>query len=149
MYRRGDSLRAIGDRFGHGPDWARARVRAAGVPRRRAAPAFSGPKNQALQAALDRGATVAELAAQFDRSQYTVRAWLRQAGITPPAPVPRSPPPLPDAEQLRRLYVDEQLTIIEIAGRLDVPRHRVRDGLSAAGIRTYRGRRHTAIAGQL
>lgn len=145
MYRRGDSLRAIGHRFGHGQDWARTRVCAAGVSLRRAAPAISGLKDQALQAALDRGATVADLAARFDRSQDTVRAWLRQAGITPPAPPPRTPPPPLDGEQLRRLYIDEQLIITEIAGRLDVPRHRVRDGLSAAGIPTHRGRRRNAI----
>jgi transposase-like protein len=143
LYRDGCSLVEVGRRHGHGPDWARARITAAGVEVRTAAQARGQTSSQLrvqadvheLRAAITRGASVPELAEQWGCSQWLIRKWLAEAGLSPPAPRRRQRQlPLLDAATLRELYVHRRMVLTEVAEELGVSVDRVKVGLDAAGI---------------
>ena len=121
------SLTDIGTRYGHGTQWVRDRLTAAGVTLR-------GRGDTTWKASLPdlvrAGLTTAQIAAQVGRSSTTVLQALRAAGLR--ARQPRKP--LPDPALLRRLYVDQQHSIAEIAERLGVPPRRISRALAAADI---------------
>lgn len=109
----------IADRF-EVATWAVSRRRrAAGIardPRRKIRP---GPPKSALTARISAGATVAEIATEFAAPAATVRRWLDHAGIANPR-ARRSTPAkrvVLDVEELRRLYVDQELTAREVGVR--------------------------------
>jgi DNA-binding CsgD family transcriptional regulator len=124
-------LREVGERFGRGSVWARARVVEAGVPVRQ--PGRRGELGwvEQLEQLAGAGLTTAQIAARVGRSPSTVSERLREAGLTAARPPRR---PALDAAALRRLYGDEQHTIAEIARLLQVSARRVGRGLVEAGI---------------
>src|SRR5487761_320742 len=72
-------------------------------------------------------ATVASLSRRFAAAAATVRRWLADAGLVPPDPAI-------NLGRLRRLYVDQRLTVAEVARRLGISRARVERELVVAGI---------------
>jgi hypothetical protein len=115
---------------------SRARVDAAlaagGVTRRgwgkRACPLTAAE----LRAAVDAGATVAELAREHGVSSTAAKRWLADAGLL------EQDPELP-AELLTQLYIDEGKSTRQIAAQLHVSRGRLVHAMAAAGI-AARGR---------
>lgn len=109
---------------------SRARVaailRAAGVRRRSSARAC--PVNTAeLRKLVECGATAGSLARTFGVSHSTAQRWLAEAGLLElPAGI--------DKAVLTTLYVDQQLTISEVAQELGIAKSRVIPLLKAAGI---------------
>jgi hypothetical protein len=134
LYRdQGRSLHDVGAAFGRGPDWAKARVRAAGLTIRPAGIRPTGLDLEQLRRwRVDDRLTIAEIAARTRRPAATIAENLRKAGITTP---PRRPErPAPDPAALRRLYVDEYRTLPQVAAHLGVSGPRVRAAMVAAGI---------------
>src|SRR6478672_7291878 len=129
---QGLSLAVIGRRFDHTADWVRARLVAAGVPLR---PAGRQPviTDDQVRSLLDQGLRVAEIAKELGVTDSSVLDRMRAHGWTGPPRRPRGPsrnaPPPPPVETLRRLYVNEGLSVAEVA-------HRLADG------RCHRNRRH-------
>lgn len=80
-----------------------------------------------LQQLVDSGATQATIAAMLHAAPGTVSRWLAEIGVG-------DPDPRIDRTELRRLYVDQQLTIREVADRLNVPKNRIIRDLTLAGI---------------
>jgi hypothetical protein len=73
------------------------------------------------------GATVASLSRGFDASDATVARWLAEAGLLPPDTSI-------DHRRLETLYVDQLLTIAEVAEKLRISPARVSRELVVAGI---------------
>ena len=87
------------------------------------------------------GHTLPQLATMLDVSPPTVRRWLREANIAVPTTSLRdrprgasAPVARPAAEQLRALYVGEELSLLAVGERLGVGTHLVRMWLREAGI---------------
>src|SRR5450759_5110892 len=119
--------------FGRGPDWARARVRAAGLAIRPGGTTGTGLDVEQLRRwRLDDGLTFAEIATRAGRSTTTVAEALRRAGVTGPARRPEAP--ALDPAVLRRFYVDERRTLGQVAAALGASDRRVRAAIVAAGI---------------
>jgi transposase-like protein len=72
------------------------------------------------------GATVASLARRFGVSDATLARWLAEAGLLPPDPGI-------DHRRLEKLYVDQVLTIAEVAEKLRISPARVGRELVVAG----------------
>jgi transposase-like protein len=134
LYRQGLSLSAVGARFGRGPDWAGARVQAAGVilrpgGTRRGSGAL---KAGAVRQLLDEGLTVAEIADRLRFPAHTVRWVIRAQGW--PSPWRANFAVRPAEEDVRRLYVAQRRTIAATAAALGTSVHQVKAALDAAGI---------------
>lgn len=127
----------IGRRFGHTADWARARLVAAGVQVR---PAGRQPTitDDQVRSLLDHGLRVAEIAAELGVTDSSVLDRMRANGWTGPPRRPRGPsrnaPPPPKVESLRQLYVNEGLSVGDVALRLGQSRGRVTAALDPARI---------------
>ncbi len=78
-----------------------------------------------LRVLLEQGATVASLARRFSIAKVTVQRWLAGAGLL-------LADPAVDVAALRRLYVEQGLTIGEVAAALGLPRARVEVALAVA-----------------
>ena len=134
---QGLSLAVIGRRFGHTADWVRARLVAAGVPLR---PAGRPPTitDDQVRSLLNQGLRVADIAKELGVTDSSVLDRMRANGWTGPPRRPRGPSrnalPPPKVESLRQLYVDEGLSIGEVALRLGQSRGRVTAALDAARI---------------
>jgi len=126
------SLRQVGAHFGRGPDWARARIEAAGQALRPAGRGGDTSWTQLLPRLVADGLTTAQIAVRVGRSPATVAEALHARGLTAARP-PTAPSAL-DVALLRRLYVDRQHTIAETAAVLRVPQRRVADALAAADL---------------
>jgi DNA-binding CsgD family transcriptional regulator len=146
LYRdEGRSLAAVGGAFGHGPDWAKARVHAAGLTVRPGGTPRTGLDLEQLRRwRLDEGLPLDEIATRAGRSATTVAAALHRAGVTV---TPRRParPPL-DPAVLRRLYVEDRRTVGQVAAALGASDRRVRAALVAAGIPLRPARRRADLA---
>jgi hypothetical protein len=139
VYRdEGLSLAQVGSAFGHRPDWARARVLATGVPMRR--PGERGHRTEE-DSGLDverltrwyaDGLTLAEISHRTGGSRAKVTAGLRAYGVEIRSRRRRTTTPTPD--QLRELYVDQHLTLAQVAARLGCSNRRVAARLAAAGV---------------
>jgi len=81
-----------------------------------------------LRVLLEQGATVASLAHRFSVAKVTVQRWLAGAGLL-------LADPAVDVDALSRLYVEQGLTIGEVAAALGLPRARVEVALAVAGSR--------------
>lgn len=139
-------LGAVGARFGHGSLWARARVIQAGIPiRAPGRPSEMGWLGQ-LEQLVEQGLSTAQIAERVTRSPATVSQRLREAGHTAARPPAR---PVPEAAVLRRLYVEQQHTIAEIAQLLGLPARRVSRGLVQAGIARRRAGARVDRPGQV
>ena len=127
------SLQDVGAAFGRGPDWAKARVQAAGLTIRPAG--TRGTRLDVEQLRRWRVAdqlTIAEVAARAGAPAATVAETLRKAGVTMP---PRRQQRVAlDPAVLRRLYVEEHRTLTQVAAQLGASGPRVRAALVAAGI---------------
>ena len=133
----------IAQRYGHDPDWVKARLRRADVPLR--APGRQATTDEdRVRSLLDHGLRVPEIAGALDCSTTTVLTIMRKHGWVGPPRRPRgpnrTPPPTPDPAVLRRLYVDEGLSIGTVAERLHLRRarrtsHRGRPGQARVGCR--------------
>ena len=135
------SLAVIGQRYNHDPDWVKARLHRAGIPLR--APGRQAVVDpQRVRDLLDEGLRVPEIADTIGCSTTTVQAILRAQGWTAPPRRPRGPnrvrPPQPDSTQLRRLYLEQKLSVNTIADQLGLPPHRIRTALQAAGIPVHK-----------
>lgn len=110
----------IAQRFGVATWAVTRRRRAAGIVRDRRRKIRPAPPVDALAARIGAGSTVAEIATEFEAPAATVRRWLDHAGIeSPRARSPRATSRVTiDVEELRRLYVDEELTAREVGARL-------------------------------
>jgi DNA-binding CsgD family transcriptional regulator len=141
LYRdEGRSLKEVGAAFGHGPDWAKARVRAAGLTIHP-----GGTSRTRLDVELfcrwriDEGLTLAEIATRAGRSATTVAEALHKAGITRPPRRPGRPALHPAV--LHRLYVEERRTLGQVAAALGASDRRVRAAIVAADIPLRSARR--------
>ena len=137
LYRdEGRSLEQVGAGFGHGPDWVKARLAAAGCPLRPAGTprsTFTPTELEQLRRwRVEEGLTIAEVAARAARPAATVAEQLRKAGVLT-APRRRQAPAL-DAELVRRLYVDQRRTLMQIARQLCCSDTRMRAALLDAGV---------------
>jgi hypothetical protein len=134
LYRdQGRSLEDVGAVFGRGPDWAKARVQAAGLTIRPAGTRFTGLDLEQLRRwRVDDRLAIAEIAARAGRPAATIAENLRKAAIT--IPPRRAERPALDPAVLRRLYVKEHRTLTQVAAQLCVSGPRVRSALLAAGI---------------
>lgn len=131
------SLTDVGECFGRGQKWARARVLAAGVPLRRGGtPAGRSddryPDLDASQLVrwYHDGLTVAQLAVRTGRSRSVVSTALRAAGVV----VTGSTRPAPDAAVARELYLGQRLTLAQAGARLGCSSKRVAAVLKTAGV---------------
>jgi len=110
---------------------SRARLAAAltelGVDRGRRVRGVCPVGDADLRVLLEQGATVASLARRFSVAKVTVQRWLAGAGLL-------LPDPAVDVDALSRLYVEQGLTIREVAAALGLPRARVEVALAVAGI---------------
>lgn len=140
-YRSGESLAALGARYGHGNDWVQARLVDAGVAIR---PIGRAPRisPHSVRAALDEGLRTEQIADRLGCSPTTVQDILRQRGWSPPPARPRGPsrnlPPVPSRDQLQALYVDEKLTVGQIAQQAGISAGRVTRALAEYGIPSRR-----------
>ena len=97
----------IAQRYGHDPDWVKARLRRADVPLR--APGRQATTDEdRVRSLLDHGLRVPEIAGALDCSTTTVLTIMRKHSWVGPPRRPRgpnrTPPPTPDPAVLRRLY---------------------------------------------
>ena len=127
----------IAQRYGHDPDWVKARLRRADGPLR--APGRQATTDEdRVRSLLDHGLRVPEIADALGCSTTTVLTIMRKHGWVGPPRRPRgpnrTPPPTPDPAVLRRLYVDEGLSIGTVAERLHLPPSVVRAALHTAGV---------------
>jgi hypothetical protein len=104
----------IAQRYGHDPDWVKARLRRADGPLR--APGRQATTDEdRVRSLLDHGLRVPPIADALDCSTTPVLTIMRKHGWVGPPRRPRGPnriqPPTPDPAVLRRLYVDEGLSI--------------------------------------
>jgi len=98
----------------------------AGIERRssnRACPVSAAGLRKAFAAP---GATIASLARRFGVSDATVARWLAEAGLL-------RPDPSIDHHRLEKLYVDQALSIAEVAEKLRISPARVARELVVAG----------------
>jgi len=135
------SLAVIAQRYNHDPDWVKARLHRAGTTLR--APGRQAVVDpQQVRVLLDEGLRVPEIADTIGCSTTTVQAILRTHGWTAPPRRPRGPnrvqPPQPDSAQLRRLYLEQKLSVNTIADQLGLPPHRIRTALQAAGVPVHK-----------
>ncbi|MGI8680783.1 MAG: hypothetical protein ACR2JO_01345 [Mycobacteriales bacterium] len=134
LYRdEGRSMVAVGLVFGRGPDWVRARLVAAGCPIRPGggAPVSGADLDELARWRVEEGLTIAEVAARAGRPAATVADQLRKAGVLVER---RRRPSELDPAALRKLYVDEQRTLSQVARLLGCSDDRARAGLLAAGV---------------
>lgn len=110
----------IARRFGVATWAVSRRRRAAGIVRDPSRKIRPGPPDSVLAARISAGATVAEIATEFEAPAATVRRWLAHAGVENPRarPATKAKRVNLDVEELRRLYVDEDLTAREVGARL-------------------------------
>lgn len=136
-YTQGQSLQALGDHYGHTADWVRARLEQAGVTIR---PAGNRRRIsiERVRAALDDGLRTAEISARLGCSDWAVLQVMRDQGWSPPPPRPRGPsrslPPAPPEPLLRALYVEQQMTVAEVADALGATKNRITQVLRGYGI---------------
>jgi transposase len=136
-YARGQSLEALGADYGHTADWARARLAQAGVAIR---PAGSRRKITAdqVRAGLDEGLRTHEIASRLGCSDWAVQQVMRNQGWTAPPPRLRGPsrslPPIPTKPVLRRLYVEQQMTVAQVAAAVGISTTRITAALKRHGI---------------
>ena len=135
LYEEGSSVNQIGKLLGHGQKWVIQQLRAEGVKLR---VDRSGP-HRALDPArvrqlIDEGCTVPQIAALTDRAPATIYGLVRANGWSAPSP-PRRPrvPPL-DAVLVRRLYVEDRVSMVRIAAQLHCDTDRVRAVLTGEGV---------------
>jgi transposase/transposase-like protein len=141
----GRSLKEVGAAFGRGPDWAKARVRAAGLTvRPGGTPRTELDLEQLRRWRLEEGLTIGEIATRAGRSASTVAEALRRAGVTV-TPRRAARPPL-DPAVLRRLYVEERRPLGQVATVLGASERRVRAAIIAAGIPLRPARRRADLA---
>ena len=136
-YARGQSLEALGAEYGHTADWARARLTQAGVAIR---PPGSRRKITAdqVRAGLDEGLRTHEIASRLGCSDWAVLQVMRNQGWTAPAPRHRGPslslPPIPAEPVLRGLYVEQQMTVAQVAAAVGISTTRITAALKRHGI---------------
>lgn len=140
----GESQRAVADRLGVGRGVVRAAAQRHNIvfghslPRR---PAKLGERNWLAGQILHQQRTVREIADSLGTSTATVERARRQLGIAPGRRPRRLDRPSL-ARELRRLYIDERLTIAEIAARFDVSSSTVYRAIERHGLtRQGRGKR--------
>lgn len=80
-----------------------------------------------LRQLIESGTTQAAIAAMLHAAPGTVSRWLAEIGIG-------DPDPRIDRDVLHQLYVDQQLTVREVADRLGVPKNRIIRELALTGI---------------
>lgn len=140
-YKAGESLAVLGTRYGHSNDWVQARLIDAGVAIR---PAGRAPRVSPhdVRASLDEGLRTDQIADRLNCSPTTVLAIMRQRGWSPAPPRPRGParnlPPVPGRDQLEALYVDERLSVGQIAEQTGVSVGRITRALAGYGIPSRR-----------
>jgi transposase len=136
-YAQGQSLVALGTEYGHTADWVRGRLAQAGAGIR---PAGARRKVTAEQvrAGLDDGLRTREIAARWGCSDWAVLQVMRKRGWSPPPPRPRGPtrslPPVPDQTELRSLYVEQQMTVAQVAAAVGISTTRITEALKRHGI---------------
>lgn len=131
------SLASIAARYGRSSDWVETRLRGAGQQIRPA-----GRRNvvdpEQVRRLLDAGLPVSQIAAQLRRSEWAVLSVMNKRGWTGPPRRPRGPtrsgPVAPTEAVLRRLYVQEQRSIADIAATVGSTTARIDGALKAAGI---------------
>ncbi|MEO7060209.1 MAG: hypothetical protein ABI083_10835 [Lapillicoccus sp.] len=135
LYEGGSSVNQIGKLLGHGQKWVIQQLRAEGVKLRRER---SGPHRTLdparVRQLISEGCTVPQIAALTDRAPATIYALVSAHGWTATSP-PRRPrvPPL-DAVLVRRLYVDDRVSMGRIAEQLHCDTSRVRAVLTGEGV---------------
>ena len=135
-YARGQSLEALGAEYGHTADWARARLTQAGVAIR---PPGSRRKITAdqVRSGLDEGLRTHKIASRLGCSDWAVLQVMRNQGWTAP-PRPRGPsrslPPIPAEPVLRGRYVEQQMTVAQVAAAVGVSTTRITAALKRHGI---------------
>lgn len=136
-YAQGQSLEALGVEYGHTADWVRVRLAQAGVAIRSAGARRKITVAQ-VRAGLDEGLRTREIATRWGCSDWAVLQVMREQGWSPPPPRPRGPsrslPPVPDEDVLRALYVEQQMTVAQVAAAVDISTTRITDALKRYGI---------------
>jgi transposase len=136
-YKQGRSLEALGVEYGHTADWVRARLSQAGVTVRPAGNRRRITTNQ-VRAGLDEGLRTSQIAQRLGCSDWAVLQVMREQGWSAPPPRPRGPsrklPPVPDEDVLRDLYVEQQLTVAQIAATVGISTTRITQALQRYGI---------------
>lgn len=103
-------------------------------PTRSLPPVPTEPELRALY--VDQGLTIKQVSQQTGISTTRINGALQQYGITRRKPgwTDGTPPPPITAEQLQDLYVDQDLTIVDTATKLDTTTTRVRAALQRHGM---------------
>ena len=110
----------IARRFGVATWAVTRRRRAGGIVRDRRRKIRPSPGAEVLAVRISDGKTVAEIGTEFEAPAATVRRWLDHVGIEYPRARPRRAASRVelDIAEIRRLYVDEELTAREVGARL-------------------------------
>ena len=131
------SLAKVAARYGRSSDWVESRLRGAGRQIRPAGRRTVVDPDQ-LRGLLDAGRAVPEIAGELRCSQWAVLKVMGDRGWTGPPRRPRGPtrsgPVAPSAAVLRRLYVQEQRSIADIAAAVGSTDSRILAALKTAGI---------------
>lgn len=136
-YAGGQSLEALGAEYGHTADWARARLTQAGVAIRPPGSCRKITVDQ-VRSGLDEGLRTHEIASRLGCSDWAVLQVMRNQGLTAPPPRPRGPsrslPPIPAEPVLRGLYVEQRMTVAQVAAAVGVSTTRITAALKRHGI---------------
>ena len=126
----------VGAALGRTVAWVEHRLTQAGVPRRRGGTRTRDLDPDQVRELLDAGVSVVDIAQEVGRSVSTVYTFLAARGWRPASVPPRRRPTLPplDVDTIRRLYVDEKHTLVEVGEMLGCNERRVRDAMDRAGI---------------
>ena len=131
------SLATIAARYGRSSDWVKSRLRGAGRQIRPAGRRTVVDPAQ-VRGLLDAGRAVPEIAGELRCSEWAVLKVMGDRGWTGPPRRPRGPtrsgPVAPSAAVLRRLYVQEQRSIADIAAAVGSTDGRILAALKTAGI---------------
>lgn len=140
------TLREVGGRFGLSRERVRQILERAGVPRRKHSSGRAKPvptdmwerKAEVIHLYLENGLSLKQTGERFGRSHVAVINLLKAAGIRRRSRSWRSHWPWRDAEQrtqeIARVYVQEGLSLEQIAARFDLNRLTVRRILQKAGV---------------
>lgn len=131
------SLRDVGAAFGRGPDWARARMLAAGLLLRSRTPgrprAYPELDTKQVAAWHDAGVTVAQIAVRTGCPRWAVSAALGAAGVSVRGGA-RSTGNDPDPAAARELYCTQRRTLAQAGRELGCSPDRVAAVLKVAGV---------------
>ena len=147
LYRSGMTIAEVADHLGWSSSWIFNQLVAAGIDRRAsaAAPAIDQPRRQPtlaeITAAYNKGWTLAQVGEHFGYSGAWIRKQLIAAGIDRrPIGSIAGTRRIDDAaeadlvESMRSQYLDEGLTLVEIADRHDRSSWWVKDRLTRSGV---------------